>query len=255
MKLNFTKKDTQEGYLILVSPEYGIVKGPDLGKALMEPKADGMLKKLLLYIGSKEKIVPVSGFRSHAEQIQIWDDTMAKEGEEFTRKYVAKPGHSEHESGLAIDLAENREEIDFICPKFPREGICQTFRKEAARYGFTERYPAGKEQITGIGAEPWHFRYVGYPHAMVMQEKEFTLEEYLAFLQENASMERPYLFGEEDVQISIAYADMREKEEIGLELPDGMHYQASGTNEGGIVLCWCKRLPWQWADEQQEEKP
>ena len=67
--------------------------------------------------------MPVSGWRSHAEQKQIWDDTLAKEGEAFTRAYVAWPGCSEHESGLAIDLAEAAEEIDFIRPAFSYDGI------------------------------------------------------------------------------------------------------------------------------------
>lgn len=81
---------------------------------------------------------------------------------------------SEHQTGLAIDLAENKEQIDFICPHFPYTGICGEFRAAAPRFGFIERYVSGKEQITGIGAEPWHFRYVGYPHSVIMAEKNYS---------------------------------------------------------------------------------
>ena len=82
-------------------------------------------------------------------------------GEEFTNQFVARPGHSEHQTGLAIDLGLKQPDIDFLRPYFPYKGICQTFRELSTDYGFIERYPAGKEAITGIAHEPWHFRYVG----------------------------------------------------------------------------------------------
>ena len=57
------------------------------------------------------------------------------------------------------------EHIDFIRPDFPDDGVCGAFRRAAARYGFLERYTREKEALTGIAEEPWHFRYVGVPHA------------------------------------------------------------------------------------------
>lgn len=152
---------------------------------LMERTAAEALKALLEEIGSGDRIVPVSGWRSHREQQKIWDDTIAEKGELFTRKYVAVPGCSEHETGLAIDLAENAPEIDFICPEFPRTGICGKFRERAPHYGFIERYPKGKESVTGIGAEPWHFRYVGLPHSLIMTGLGLVLEEYVGLIAEN----------------------------------------------------------------------
>lgn len=73
------------------------------------------------------------------------------------------PGCSEHQTGLAIDLGKAAGYIDFIRPAFPYDGVCGRFRRLAARYGFIERYQRGKEEVTGISAEPWHFRYVGRP--------------------------------------------------------------------------------------------
>ena len=104
--------------------------------------------------------------------------SLLENGEEFTNKFVARPGHSEHQTGLAIDLGLKQPDIDFLRPNFPYEGICQTFRELAADYGFIERYPVGKEAITGIAHEPWHFRYVGVPHAKIMVDHNWTLEEY-----------------------------------------------------------------------------
>ena len=129
--------------------------------------------------GGEGQIVPVSGWRSREEQQRIWDDTLAKEGEAFTRQYVACPGCSEHQTGLAIDLGLAAPHIDFIRPDFPDTGVCRAFREQAGKYGFILRYPAGKEHITGIAHEPWHFRYVGTPHSAIMTRLGLTLEEYL----------------------------------------------------------------------------
>lgn len=148
------------------------------GSILMERRAGAFLNRLMAEIRGWGSIVPVSGWRSKQEQHEIWENSMKKHGEDFTRKYVALPDCSEHQTGLAIDLGLKSEAMDFIRPDFPYSGICQTFRSKAAQYGFIQRYPKGKEHITGIAHEPWHFRYVGVPHAAIICEKGITLEEY-----------------------------------------------------------------------------
>lgn len=160
--------------LVSVSSEYPEIK---LRKA-----AQTALTQLLHAIGGGQKIVPVSGYRSRNEQEKIYESSLQENGYEFTQKYVAIPGYSEHQTGLAIDLALNREPIDFIRPHFPCDGICGEFRNQAVQYGFIERYPQGKEHLTGIAYEPWHFRYVGYPHAEIMSKNGLTLEEYIKTL-------------------------------------------------------------------------
>ena len=178
------------GSLILVNAEHPLRDGRRLPLApaapgsavLLETRASAMLTGALERLGAVGEIVPVSGWRSRAEQQQIWDGSMAENGEDFTRKYVAIPGCSEHQTGLAIDLALRSDSIDFIRPDFPYDGVCGRFRAIAADYGFIERYPAGKEKITGIAAEPWHFRYVGRPHARLMRDMGLTLEEYVELL-------------------------------------------------------------------------
>ena len=167
----------QGGFTIPLAP-------PDeaFPEILMEQQAAKMLAACIRAVGGAGRIVPVSGWRSHAEQRRLWADTLAREGESFTRSYVACPGCSEHETGLAIDLAEAAGEIDFIRPAFPDDGVCGAFRRAAARYGFIERYRADKAALTGIAAEPWHFRYVGAPHALLMEQRGLCLEEYIALL-------------------------------------------------------------------------
>lgn len=171
--------------LILINAQFGLSEDAPMeslvlvqGRVLMEREAARQLNLLMEAVDGWRYITPVSGWRSMADQTELYNSSLRENGLEFTQKFVAKPGHSEHQTGLAIDLGLTQEEIDFICPDFPYHGICQTVRERAADFGFVERYPAGKEAITGIAHEPWHFRYVGTPHAAMMKERGWTLEEY-----------------------------------------------------------------------------
>ena len=152
---------------------------PGYPNMLLERRAVRALVRLMEKLDGWRSIVPVSGWRSMEEQEKLYQNALAESGPEFSEQYVALPGHSEHQTGLAIDLGLRQPEIDLIRPAFPYEGICQKFRELAPLYGFVERYPAKKEAVTGIAHEPWHFRYVGRSHAQRMTNLGLTLEEYL----------------------------------------------------------------------------
>ena len=106
-------EDIYRGYLILVNRAYryreqcqelshvGVWNGEEI---LYESRAACALDRLMGAIGGWEHIVPVSGWRSRTQQQAIWDQSLAESGREFTERYVAVPGHSEHQTGLAIDL-------------------------------------------------------------------------------------------------------------------------------------------------------
>lgn len=230
------------GLLVLVNAEHPIRRRerPVLAPAapgsdvLLDTRAAAMLTGLISRLGAAGEIVPVSGWRSMREQREIWDGSMAENGTEFTRKYVALPGCSEHQTGLAIDLALRSDNIDFIRPDFPYDGICGRFRALAADYGFIERYQAGKEHITGIAAEPWHFRYVGRPHARLMSDNGLCLEEYVELLRSYPYPERllETRGGVYEADVGFAFAKSE------LELPDAP-YQISGNNvDGYIYTLW-----------------
>ena len=232
------------GLLILVNAEHPIqhMERPILAPAvpgsdiLLDTRAAAMLSGLISRIGAAGEIVPVSGWRSEAEQREIWDGSMSESGEEFTRKYVALPGCSEHQTGLAIDLALRADNIDFIRPEFPYDGVCGRFRALAADYGFVERYQSGKEGVTGIAAEPWHFRYVGRPHARVMCEMGLCLEEYVEYLRAYPYPERLLEVRGEVYEAEVGFAGARD----ALGLPDAP-YQVSGNNvDGYIYTLWRK---------------
>lgn len=232
------------GLLILVNSEHPIqhMERPVLAPAvpgsdiLLDTRAAAMLSGLISRLGAAGEIVPVSGWRSVEEQQEIWDGSMRENGEEFTRKYVALPGCSEHQTGLAIDLALRADSIDFIRPEFPYDGICGRFRALAADYGFVERYQSGKEDITGIAAEPWHFRYVGRPHARIMCDMGLCLEEYVEYLRSYPYPERLLEVRGEIYEAEVGFAGARD----ALGLPDAP-YQVSGNNvDGYIYTLWRK---------------
>lgn len=232
------------GLLILVNSEHPIqhMERPVLAPAvpgsdiLLDTRAAAMLSGLISRLGAAGEIVPVSGWRSAEEQQEIWDGSILENGAEFTRKYVALPGCSEHQTGLAIDLALRADSIDFIRPEFPYDGICGRFRALAADYGFVERYKSGKEDITGIAAEPWHFRYVGRPHARIMCDMGLCLEEYVEYLRSYPYPERLLEVRGEIYEAEVGFAGARE----ALGLPDAP-YQVSGNNvDGYIYTLWRK---------------
>ena len=241
IRMFLRKSDIYTGDLILVNSRCGLKSDeetelvPVMGRAdiLLKQRAAKALEMLIDRVKAVDSIVPVSGWRSFKEQRKIWDDTVKNSGEEFTKKFVAIPGHSEHQTGLAIDLGIKAEKIDFICPEFPYDGICGEFRRLAPEYGFVERYPAGKEAVTGIGHEPWHFRYVGRPHAELMVKMCLTLEEYTEYL-------RGYVYGQNHLvfekSCEISYLPADGGGDTALDCDDDECLYVSGDNEGGFII-------------------
>lgn len=210
--------------------------GEDAWQIKMERGAVSLFSSLMADIGGWPWIVPVSGWRSREEQAEIFRKSLKDNGEEFTHTYVAMPGCSEHQTGLAIDLGLKQNNIDFIRPEFPYFGICQKFRSKAAQYGFVERYPKGKDRITGIGHEPWHFRYVGMPHSAIMTELDFTLEEYVAFLKQYPNEERGYVYQKEGHQMTMFYVNGMGGLNISFQVDSGLVYSYSGNNVDGLII-------------------
>ena len=123
-----------------------------------------------------------SSYRSVKRQQEIWDQFMEEHGEEYTKKYVAVPGYSEHHTGLAIDVCLKKDG-KFIYDNDEMIAEKEIFAKVHAKladYGFILRYLEGKEDVTGYGYEPWHFRYIqDVEVAKEIMSKGLTLEEYL----------------------------------------------------------------------------
>lgn len=104
---------------------------------------------------------------------------MQKDGKENADRYSARPGHSEHQTGLAFDIGEKGKEDLWLTSAFGETAAGKWLANNAYKYGFILRYPKGKEEITGFMYESWHFRYVGDEIALETFNSDVTLEEYL----------------------------------------------------------------------------
>ncbi len=113
-----------------------------------------------------------SGFRSYASQAAIYNSLVAQVGVAGADRDTARPGHSEHQTGLTVDL-------NCICEGFGYQADGQWVAANAHRFGFIVRYPQGKEHVTGYIWEPWHLRYLGVDTATAVYNSGSTLEEFL----------------------------------------------------------------------------
>lgn len=205
----------------------------------LHARAAVMLERLLTAAGGRQSVVPVSGYRPRIEQQAIWDEALLEHGPDFTGTYVAPPGCSEHQTGLAVDLAENQPHIDFLCPAFPDRGGCRTLRLLSADYGFILRYPKGREAVTGIGWEPWHFRYVGWPHAKLMAARDLTLEEYTDWLRRFPEEGRHLRYRASGRLFELYHVSREHLPGLEERLPPGVPCQCSDNNvDGAVITLW-----------------
>lgn len=127
-----------------------------------------------------------SCYRSVEDQEQILENAVGRrmrdgmtreEAYENARLTIQAPGYSEHHTGLAVDFND-------VSRDFENTAAYAWLEKHAAEYGFVQRYPKDKADITGINFEPWHYRYVGREHAEAMRTLGLCLEEYVQYLRE-----------------------------------------------------------------------
>ena len=163
-------KDSIETTLVKVDENFSVPLEKEAAEKYLQ------LKEYLASLGIRVEIL--SGYRHQGTQERIWRESVAEHGEAHTRRYVAQPGYSEHQTGLALDLtlydAKNDkvedDDIEAYSALFPH----------LHKFGFILRYPEGKENVTGYPFEPWHIRYVGVETARIIYENDWALEEYVS---------------------------------------------------------------------------
>ena len=118
-----------------------------------------------------------SGYRSGALQQQFYNSYVTKDGRQAADTYSARPGHSEHQTGLAFDVTSPNQTCHLeICFADTKQG--RWVKSNAHQYGFIIRYQQNKQAITGYQYEPWHLRYVGKELATEVYKAQLTLEEF-----------------------------------------------------------------------------
>lgn len=175
-----------------------------------------------------DAVMVISGHRSYDYQQTLLNNEIAQKGEVEAYNWVAVPGCSEHHTGLAFDvcLYDDGERDEYT-----GTGDYVWINQNAYRYGFVVRYQEDKAAITGISHEPWHFRYVGVPHAYVMKEKGLCLEEYIDFL-------RDYRYGETHLLVTYEGRswEIYYTEDTQVPVPKDKGYSISGNNVDGFIV-------------------
>ena len=159
--------------IVIANKHYPLSKDYNPGE---NPTAKAELLKLIAAM--QEAGFPISdhysGFRSYETQTQLYQDYVNKDGKAEADRYSARPGYSEHQTGLAFDLIGTDGDL------VTEEKAAQWLLDHAADYGFVVRYLKGKEKETGYMAEEWHLRYVGQ-EAKDIAASGLSLEEYYGF--------------------------------------------------------------------------
>lgn len=149
--------------------------GSEYGKGSLEVNAAEAFKRMVDAAHLENiSLKSVSAYRSYTKQTELYNNYIKKYGQTKTDTISAKPGHSEHQTGYAVDINtsstsshfENTEEYKWL-------------RSNSYKYGFILRYPQNKTHITGYAFEPWHYRYIGIDAATKIYQENITFEEYI----------------------------------------------------------------------------
>lgn len=128
-------------------------------------------------------LVLSSGYREHVYQEKLYNDMVKTKGQDYADKYAAKPGSSEHETGLALDILSTGKGA--FTNNFHETDAYAWLCAHANEYGFILRYPEGKEHLTGYSPESWHYRYLGVDMATKVKNEDITYDEYYAYYLDN----------------------------------------------------------------------
>ena len=164
----------------LVVPNVPFSFAEDHPKKQMRQEAAEALENLFA-AAAKDGIhlAAVSGFRSYERQEAIFQRNASQMGEAEANRVSARPGESEHQTGLAMDVSA--ASVDYrLTEEFGSTEEGRWLQNNAARFGFIIRYPKEKEHVTGYQYEPWHLRYVGSSAEQTIANKALTLEEFLS---------------------------------------------------------------------------
>lgn len=258
--LYLSPEDTLTGDLMLIDARHPVppearharLSAPFEGQpdVLMVRHAASALASAVRAAGLDGRVCGSSGFRTASHQLDLWSEASAARGELGSAGLVARPGASEHEAGLAIDLGRHWQLAGSQRRGLVRR-VGERLRRELVKHGFVERYPRRREHVTGMAAEPWHYRFVGSPHSRAMYVLGLTLEEWLALLSAEATIDRPLAIARNGMVTPcdrkpprsgswlVASVPVPRAHLVTLPRTRGASYaQVSGTNCGSVVITW-----------------
>ena len=204
-------------------------------EVLLNPTALDALNDMMddfIAQGGSKTVNVVAGHRTEEVQQHLFDQSADRNGLDHAQEFVAQPGGSEHHTGLVVDL--HLYFSDGSSEDYDGTGEYAWINEHCQDYGYVVRYDGDKQSVTGIADEPWHFRYVGLPHAAEMVARDLCLEEYIDYL-------RQFPFDGEHLTITCDSGTYEVWYDQGTEtyLPDSGEYTVSGNNVDGVVVT-CK---------------
>ena len=179
-------------------------------------------------------IMIACGYRSFSTQSELYDAEIDNIGNEQAELWVAKPGYSEHQTGLAFDLNLSDTESSGGIVYEGTENY-SWINENCSRYGFIVRYPEGKENITGYEYEPWHLRYVGEAAAAYIHEEGITLEEYISIVH-GCTVKSPLMINANGTNYCTYYIPAQSSGSTTLTIPEDHSYSVSGDNYSGFII-------------------
>ncbi len=252
--------DVHKGKLILVNRDYEYVEGSNsniVNVAAMKNESYSInsndmtldtemiqhINDMLGDFSAQTGITNVlanSGYRSYEEQQELYNSDIEATGQE-TSLIVAPPGHSEHHTGYAMDFAINDGQS---YPALRNEGDYSWIYQNAARYGMILRYTEKNTDFTGYSPESWHFRYIGVPHASLVERMGISYEEFINFIK-NFSYEEPLEYKYSDTEFYKMYYVPATTDNRVTEIPISYEsfssenpgaYSISGNNIDGFIV-------------------
>lgn len=178
---------------------------------------------------AERRLMVLSGYRTYEKQQTLYEN-------ETVEGLTAKPGFSEHHTGLAFDIRISLKDSPQL--EYLNDTEQAWIVENCAKYGFILRYTDENKDITGILNEDWHFRYVGVAHATYMAEKDLCLEEYVDYLKENHcyGSQDPLNYAAQDKEYIIYYFPASvEKDVTNIYVPSS-GYEISGNNIDGFIV-------------------
>lgn len=158
-----------------------VAKGPWMYDDQIHPEVNQALEKLFTHAkDSNQPLIVTSAYRSAADQQDLYASSTANYGAEWAASHVAKPGQSEHQTGLAVDFSSYTTScLEAFAGCNLRTDTANWLAINAADFGFILRYPPSKSHITGISHEPWHYRYVGEKMSKIVRDSGLTFDEVI----------------------------------------------------------------------------
>lgn len=172
-------QDYEPSDLVVLPPQYTA----SASLRLRREAAQALTRMLADAEAAGLRIVVSSAYRSYGEQQTTHAYWVSRLGQQEADRISARPGHSEHQLGTAVDLTSPRVG-GALTESFGTSPEGRWLQEHAARYGFVMSYPEGKEAVTGYAYEPWHWRYVGAEVAQAVAESGLTLSEWLRWFAE-----------------------------------------------------------------------